>query len=366
MRIPGVGARADRSSSVRMTHWAVMRSALPPRLAEVVGPRPEVAFAAPGRANLIGEHTDHNEGFVLPVALELTAVVAGRRVPGRVRLISLDEPGPVEIDLTSGRGPTAGWGRYLTAVVRSLGDEQVALAGIDGALASSVPLGAGLSSSAALEISFARAVAGQDIGPVALARICRRAENHYVGVQTGIMDQLASAGAKAGHALLIDCLDETVTQVPVPADLAVLVVDSGVRRALGDSGYNRRRAECQAAADALGLTSLRHAQLADLARLDGVLRARARHVVTENERVLAAAADPGRLPELMRASHASQRDDYEVSVPEVDDLVARAERHGALGARLTGGGFGGAVVALCRRGEARAVGERVGAGYVLL
>lgn len=331
-----------------------MRSALPPRLAEVVGPRPEVAFAAPGRANLIGEHTDHNEGFVLPVALELTAVVAGRRVPGRVRLISLDEPGPVEIDLTSGRGPTAGWGRYLTAVVRSLGDEHVALAGIDGALASSVPLGAGLSSSAALEVSFARAVAGQDIEPVALARICRRAENHYVGVQTGIMDQLASAGAKAGHALLIDCLDETVTQVPVPADLAVLVVDSGVRRALGDSGYNRRRAECQAAADALGLASLRHAQLADLARLDGVLRARARHVVTENERVLEAARALGAgrltaLGPLFRASHDSLSGDFDASTPEVDALVdIAASADGVVGARLTGGGWGGCVIALVR------------------
>jgi galactokinase len=327
---------------------------LPERLAEVVGPRPEVAFAAPGRANLIGEHTDHNDGFVLPVALELTTVVAGRRSPGRVRLSSLDEPGQVEVDLVTGRGPTAGWGRYLTAVVRALRDERVAAAGLDGALASSVPLGAGLSSSAALEVAFARAVAARDLEPVALARICRRAENDYVGVQTGIMDQLASAGAKAGHALLIDCLDETFTPIPIPAELAVLVVDSGVRRELGDSGYNRRRAECQAAADALGLPSLRHARLADLGRLDGVLRARARHVVTENARVLEAAqalgaGDLAALGPLFRASHDSLSGDFDASTPEVDALVdIAASADGVIGARLTGGGWGGCVIALAR------------------
>jgi galactokinase len=327
---------------------------LPERLAAVVGPRPEVAFAAPGRANLIGEHTDHNDGFVLPVALELTTVVAGRRVVGRVRLISLDEPGHVEIDLATGRGPTTGWGRYLTAIVRALRDEHVPVAGLDGALASSVPLGAGLSSSAALEVAFARALAARDIEPVVLARICRRAENDYVGVQTGIMDQLASAGAQAGHALLIDCRDETITQVPVPAELVVLVMDSGVRRELGASGYNRRRAECQAAADALGLPSLRHARLADLDRLDGVLLARARHVVTENARVLEAvhalgAGDVAGLGPLFRASHDSLSGDFDASTPEVDALVdIGASADGVVGARLTGGGWGGCVVALVR------------------
>ena len=331
-----------------------MSRTLPERLAEVVGPRPEVAFAAPGRANLIGEHTDHNDGFVLPVALELTTVVAGRRAPGRVRLTSLDEPGHVEVDLATGRGPATGWGRYLTAVVRALRDERVAVAGLDGALASSVPLGAGLSSSAALEVAFARAVAAQDIEPVALARICRRAENDYVGVQTGIMDQLASAGAKAGHALLIDCLDETFTPIPIPAELAVLVVDSGVRRELGDSGYNRRRAECQAAAETLGLPSLRHARLADLGRLDGVLLARARHVVTENARVLEAAqalgaGDLAGLGPLFRASHDSLSGDFDASTPEVDALVdIAASADGVVGARLTGGGWGGCVIALAR------------------
>jgi galactokinase len=369
------GCRQTQSPSCQATR---VNRTLPERLAEVVGPRPEVAFAAPGRANLIGEHTDHNDGFVLPVALELTTVVAGRRAPGRVRLISLDEPGHVEVDLATGRGPAAGWGRYLTAVVRALRDERVAVAGLDGALASSVPLGAGLSSSAALEVAFARAVAAQDIEPVALARICRRAENDYVGVQTGIMDQLASAGAKAGHALLIDCLEETFTPIPIPAELAVLVVDSGVRRELGDSGYNRRRAECQAAADALGLPSLRHARHADLGRLDGVLRGGApptlppnpfpsvwvlcrcflppppRHVVTENARVLEAAqalgaGDLAGLGPLFRASHDSLSGDFDASTPEVDALVdIAASADGVVGARLTGGGWGGCVIALAR------------------
>jgi galactokinase len=197
-------------------------------------------------------------------------------------------------------------------------------------------------------------VAAQDIAPVALARICRRAENDYVGVQSGIMDQLASAAARAGHALLIDCLDETIAQVPFPAELAVLVLDSGVRRELGDSGYNRRRAECQGAADALGLSSLRQARLADLARLEGVLRARARHVVTENARVLAAAralgaGDLAGLGLLLRSSHDSLSKDFDASTPEIDVLVdIAASADGVVGARLTGGGWGGCVVALVR------------------
>jgi galactokinase len=329
-----------------------MSRTLPARLVEVVGSRPDIAVAAPGRANLIGEHTDYNDGFVLPVALELTTVVAGQRAEGRLRLTSLDQPGEVEVDLETGAGPTRGWGRYPRAVVRALRDEGLALHGFEGALASDVPPGAGLSSSAALEIAVARVLIEDDVDSVRLARACRRAENKYVGVQTGIMDQLASAGARAGRALLIDCEAESFTHVPVPRELTVLVLDSGVRRELGDSGYNQRRSECRAAADALGVASLRHARLDDLGRLDGDLRARARHVVSENGRVLEAASaleagETGRLGELFSASHASLRDDFAASTPDIDILVDVAGAvDGVVGARLTGGGWGGCVVVL--------------------
>ena len=329
-----------------------MTRSLPPRLAQIVGPRPELAFAAPGRANLIGEHTDHNDGFVLPVALELTTVVAGRRAQGTVRLTSLDQPGEVEVELATARGPRAGWGRYVSAVVKALLDEGLPLEGFEGVLASDVPLGSGLSSSAALEVAIARALVTQETDPVKLARICRRAENRYVGVQSGIMDQLASAGARAGHALLIDCLSETVDQVPFPDQLSILVVDSGVRRELGDSGYNQRRTECRDAAEALGVPSLRHARREDLGRIEGVLLARARHVVTENERVLEAAAalrraDFASLGRLFRASHESLSGDFDASTPEVDLLVdIAASTEGVVGARLTGGGWGGCTVNL--------------------
>ena len=322
------------------------------RLLRVV-PGAEQAFRAPGRANLIGEHTDYNDGFVLPVALELATYVVGRRRKGVVSVRSLGEPGAAGIE------------RYTGALVSALRDEGVEVGGFEGVVASEVPIGAGLSSSAALEVALALALAGSVLEPTRLALLCQRAENVYLGTRSGVMDQLASAAGEAGHALLIDCRDVTVTPIPFPSSLSVLVVDSAVRRELAESEYNQRVAECQAAAEALGVRSLRDAAPERVETLSGVLLRRARHVFEENRRVLAA-ADALRsegldeLGRLFRASHASLARDFEVSTPELDTLVAIAEKtDGVVAARLTGAGFGGCTVNLVRAEAAEAAGRTV-------
>jgi galactokinase len=314
-------------------------------------PEAEFVARAPGRANLIGEHTDYNEGFVLPVALDLATYIAGRRA-GSLRLRSLDESGDLEIDVTSGAGPERGWGRYATAVVRALLEAGHDPTGFEGVVASDVPVGAGLSSSAALEIALALALA-PDVRGLEMARICRRAENHFVGVACGLMDQLTATAAVAGKGLLIDCQTYDVTPIPLPESLAVLVVDSGVSRDLASSQYNDRVRECRAAARELELNSLRGASGEDLDRLQNpVLRRRARHVISENERVLEAAsalrtgATRG-LRDLFAESHRSYAIDFEASTPEIDVLVdVAAGTEGVVAARLTGGGFGGCTVNL--------------------
>jgi len=322
---------------------------IPERLLRAV-PDAEQAFRAPGRANLIGEHTDYNDGFVLPAALELAVYVSGRRSE-QISLRSLDG----EI------------GRYVDAVVNALRDEGVEVAGFEGVVASEVPIGAGLSSSAALEVALASALAAEALEPARLAAVCNRAENVHLGTQSGIMDQLASAAGVEGHALLIDCRDVTVEPILLPSDLALLIVDSGVRRELAESAYNERVAECRAAAAQLGVESLRDAT--DLAGLSGTLLRRARHVVSENDRVLTAAEAlrAGRVEEvgeLFRASHASLRDDFEVSTPELDRLVElAAETDGIVAARLTGAGFGGCTVNLLGAERAEAAGRELVARY---
>ena len=318
----------------------------------------DVLVRAPGRANLIGEYTDVNEGWVLPVALELATVLAGRAGGDVLRLRSLDLPdeGTVEVDLTTGEGPSSGWGRYATAVVQVLREQGRAVRGFDGVLASDVPIGAGLSSSAALEVAVALAVLDEPVDPLALAQLCQRAENVGVGVQSGLMDQLASTGSKAGTALLLDTRALTSEHVPLPAGLGVLVVDSAVSRDLSSSAYNERRAQCEQAATDLGVGSLRDATLEALeerwSSMDDVVRRRARHVVTENARVQALAdalrsGDRGPLGRLLAGSHDSLRADFEVSTPELDQLVACAlATPGVVASRMTGAGFGGCTVSL--------------------
>ena len=290
-------------------------------------------FRAPGRVNLMGDHTDYNGGLVLPIAIGLECVVAVRpRDDGEVSLRSLDV---VEDD----------WTRYVDAVREVIAPAR----GVDGVLASSVPPGSGLSSSAALEVAVALALGGGGLAPVELALACQRAEHLATGVPSGVMDQLASVASRADRALLIDCRSLELRYVRIPDDAAIVVVHSGVPRTLERSAYSERRAACEQIATVLGLGSLRDATLDQV--LDEPL---ARHVVTENARVeqTAAALEIGnivRVGELMLESHASLRDDYRVSTPELDLLVEQLVSAGAHGARLTGAGFGGCVVAIAPR-----------------
>ena len=316
-------------------------------------------FRAPGRVNLMGDHTDYYEGFVLPLAIELECVVAATpRDDARIRLRSLDVPedeATIDVAADGSDEParvTPDWGRYAAGVVRALAERGVTAPGLEGVLSSTVPSGSGLSSSAAFEVSCALALcdaAGTTLPPAELALACQAAEQAATGVPSGIMDQLSSIAGRAGHALLIDCRTLAIEHVPLPPELAVLIVHSGIPRTLEGSAYAERRAAGEAIAGRLGVPTLRDATLADVRDLP-----LARHVVSENERVHATAdalatADLTALRELFAASHASLRDDYEVSTPELDLLVEALVEAGAIGARLTGAGFGGAVAALCER-----------------
>ena len=313
----------------------------------------KVLARAPGRVNLIGDHTDYTGGLVLPMAIDRTTEVELERGVPWVELVSVDEDEPAVVDFADPRDPATvhpAWARYVAGVVEVLRPEQGGI----GFVRSDLPIGAGLSSSAALEVAVALAL-GFEGTPLELAQTCQRAEQVASGVPCGIMDQLASAAGVAGHALLIDCTTLEVTPVPMAEGLDVVVVDSGTRRQLATSFYGVRRAQCEEAETLIG--PLREATLDDV---DGIatddLRRRARHVVSENGRVrdfaaALAAGDPAEGGRLMGESHASLRDDFEVSIRELDDLVEHlAARPGVHGARLTGAGFGGCVVALADTG----------------
>ena len=314
-------------------------------------------MTAPGRMNLIGEHTDYNQGFVLPAAIDRHAgvAVAPRRDPG-VRLVSDRYQGQVQLSAlpATGRGD---WTDHALGVMVELRRRTGEDNGYDVAIASDIPSGAGLSSSGALEVALALAIAstrGIQMPARELARLCQQAENRFVGVRSGIMDQLTALQARAQNALLIDCRSLQSEHLPLPeARFSWLLADTRVKHELAASAYNSRRSECEAAARRLGIASLRDALERDLARLaDPILTARARHVVTENARVLAAAEALRRrevtaLGPLLRASHASLRDDFSVSCSELDTLAAAADEHpGVIGARMMGGGFGGCVLVL--------------------
>jgi galactokinase len=333
----------------------------------------ERTFRAPGRVNLIGDHTDYNDGFALPMAIDLECVVRARPASdGAVRLRSLDvDDGAAEVELPAdgSADPSTvepSWARYAAGVLRVLAERGREPVGIDGVVESTVPVGAGLASSAALEVALAFALcdaAGLSLSPLELALACQRAEHIATGVPTGILDQLSSIAGRRGCATLIDCRSLFVDAVPLPPNLAVVVAHCGVPRALVDSEYAERRRDCERVAERLGIESLRDAseeQVSD--------EPRARHVVSENARVLEAvkafvAGDGPTLGRLLGESHASLRDDYEVSTPELDALVGAFDAAGALGARLTGAGFGGCVVAITERADAGRVAEETADRY---
>lgn len=318
---------------------------------------------APGRVNLIGEHTDYNNGFVLPCALNFrTHILFKARNDNRVNVHSLSYPGESDsfsVNDTISAGPSQ-WGNYVRAVAFVLQRAGHTLTGADMLISSNVPQGAGLSSSAALELAVGgmfNSLATLNLSPTQLAVIGQQAENDFMDCQCGIMDQLISANGQAHHALLIDCQDLSTQLVAMPENLAVVIINSNYPRKLVDSEYNQRRADCEAAAEKLGVASLRQATLEDIAdstTLTETERKRARHVVSENLRVMSAVSalqqgDLATLKTLMAQSHASLHSDYEVTVPATDGLVALSQA--ALGdkgaARMTGGGFGGAIVCLC-------------------
>ncbi len=351
---------------------------------ERFGRAPRWLAAAPGRVNLIGEHTDYNGGYVLPLAIDRQVVIAAAPAAadsGRVRAYSAALNASVDIRLDGSEVPgEPGWANYLRGVVSAFGERALVLPPLDLAIVSDVPLGGGLSSSAALEVAMAtllEAVTGAVLEPRDKARICRQAEHDFAGVPCGLMDQLASVMGDEAGALLIDCRFEAVRVVPfADPEVSVLICNTNVKHALADGAYARRRTECTEAARQLGVSSLRDATPAMVEAagglLDPAIQRRARHVTTENLRTLAAAAhlEAGEFVEvgaLMYESHRSLRDDFEVSSFELDTLVDVAREIGAaggvLGARMTGGGFGGCTVTLVRTAQVGTAAETLSREY---
>lgn len=327
-----------------------------------------IRVQAPGRVNLIGEHTDYNGGLVLPCAIGYrTVIVARPRDDRRMRVVAADYDDAIDeyaLDKPIERLAAPMWANYVRGVVHELLQREPggrSLRGMDMVIAGDVPQGAGLSSSASLSVAvctlFSALPDYPGLGPIEAALVAQRAENDFVGCKCGNMDQISSACGVQDHALLIDCRSLEVSPVPIPAGAAIMIVESHITRGLVDSAYNTRRAQCEEAARHFGVPALRDVDLATLAEkgggLDPVTLRRARHVVSENERVVAAAealaaGDLERMGELMAASHASMRDDFEITVPAIDRLVdiVKEAIGQAGGVRMTGGGFGGCVVAL--------------------
>jgi galactokinase len=343
------------------------------------GAAPDIVVRAPGRVNLIGEHTDYNDGFCLPMAIDRAVWIALR--PGRddqIILHSLDFEETGSFSLKRQQQGETGWHKYVEGVAWALRQNGYRLSAWEGVVSGDVPIGSGLSSSAALTLAAARAFAAvSDFAwdGVGMAQIGQQVENKWLSLQTGIMDQLISANAIAGHAMLLDCRSLSLTPVPLPPETAVVILDTNTRRGLVDSAYNQRRAACETAARQLGIPALRDISLAEFNRqadrLDPIIRQRARHVISENERTLLAAEamrqnDAAQMGQLMNASHQSLRDDFEVSSPALDTIVELAQNHPlSYGARMTGAGFGGCAVAMVKDDPAglQDFMRRVEAGY---
>jgi galactokinase len=324
-----------------------------------------ILVQAPGRVNLIGEHTDYNDGLVLPCAIDYRTVIAARvRDDSRVTIVAADVDDAsdhLDLDAPIARLAKPMWSNYVRGILQQLVRRGLPVRGMDMVIAGDIPQGAGLSSSASLSVAVCRLFATlpgfEDLKPLDMALLAQASENDFVGTRCGNMDQISSACGVEGHALLIDCRSLDVRPVPVPEGSAIMIVNSQVRRGLVDSEYNTRRAQCEEAARHVGVPALRDLDQATLqargAGLDPLVLRRARHVVTENARVSAAAGalaagDLARMGELMAASHASMRDDFGITVPLIDRLVdiVKTAVGTAGGVRMTGGGFGGCVVAL--------------------
>jgi galactokinase len=327
-------------------------------------------YRAPGRVNLIGEHTDYTEGFVLPIALDLACYVSrSKNASGELRVISENngEERRWPVSALPVVQPAGDWSDYVVGVAKELFRAGYPVEPANLRVHSTIPIGAGLSSSAAIEVGTALALLdGRAIPAIDLIQLCRRAENRFVGTPCGIMDQYVCVKAVAGTALEIDCRTLESQPVQLPADLAIIAVNSMVRHELGQSAYRDRVAECAEAREKMGVRSLRDAQWEQLDGLSGVTRQRARHVLSENQRVkqFLQATSPVAMGELFFASHASLRDDFAVSCPELDALVEMArEIPGVYGARMTGGGFGGCTVNLLTNAAVAAFEQKISEGY---
>lgn len=343
---------------------------------DLFGAPAETEATAPGRVNLLGEHTDYHDGFVLPATIpQRTHAAVRARADGRVRAWSAGTSTEVESYVLGSETQGRGWLDYVQGLTFALSRRGIAVPGFDLRLESAVPVGAGVSSSAALEVSVLRALRTRfelPLDDVELARAAQAAETDFVGAPVGIMDQMASSMGRDGELLFLDTRTLGFEHIPLPAGADLLVIDSGIAHKHAGGDYGIRRRESFDAAAQLGLGRLRDAgpdTLARLATLDPLLARRARHVITENQRVCDAVAalrrgDPRSFGQLMNASHTSMRDDYDISTPEIDQLVRIAQQDaGTFGARLTGGGFGGAIVALGHGGASAHVGARVVAAF---
>lgn len=336
---------------------------------------PDVTAFAPGRVEILGNHTDYNQGVVLSAALQLGITANGRALPdGSIRLSSAGMSGVFESNRSQGLNRSGQWVDYPLGVAEMLSQTGGEAGGFAISFESTLPAGAGLSSSAAMEVATAVLLTRlypQVLSRMELAKLCRRAENEFVGVNCGLLDQASSVFGKKDHLVHLDCRSESVSNIPFPDHLGILIINSGVKHALTGGEYNERREQCFSAAECMGISALRDAtsERLEATAMPDLVKRRARHVVGENERVFAAidalkSGHPEKLGVLMTASHRSSMNNFENSTPELDLLVELAtSEKGCLGARLTGGGFGGAIVALVEQNAAESILQAVKKSY---